>query len=553
MWIRGFVAAFVFVLGGSVLCYVAGCGGDSEVAVDPASSPNDSAKGADPSPAGRNVPLARPLLEGWPKPALALLFTGQRHGYLEPCGCSPTQSGGLSRLADLVRQIDDKGWPLAKLDLGGTIKRDRLQSRFKFGTMLRAFKDLKYAGMALGTEELRLEQVEAGFLLSQFVIDPENPEDTTSFLAANVVFFDTPELGVVGKDNVTIPLVTRSKILPLGEKKVGVTAVFGKGYRATLIPEGARTDTTIQDPETVLPGVIADLKKQTPDLLVLLSHADKDETRALIQAFPDFDVVLTAGGPEDGDEQPEKIGNTLMINVGRKGKNAGVLGFYPDDPANRLRFELVDLDNRRFHETPRMHEHMREYQAILRDNYDLVLADLPKSPHPTGAQYVGAAKCGECHKKAYQKWKIDSEDEPHHSRAFKSLVIGRKGQEENWISRIHDPECLACHVTGWDPQEVFPYDSGFISQEKTPLLTAQQCENCHGPGSRHVEIEELWAKDRKAADNDQLIAERKAMKLTTEIAKERLCIRCHDPENSPNYSRDAFDKFWEKIKHPWKD
>src|SRR5690606_17385946 len=110
------------------------------------------------------------------------------------------------------------------------------------------------------------------------------------------------------------------------------------------------------------------------------------------------------------------------------------------------------------------------------------------------------------------------------SRAYKSLSIGRKGQEKDWIPRIHDPECLACHVTGWDPQEIFPYDSGFLSEQKSPLLAAQQCENCHGPGSKHVALEELWKKDRKSfTDDEGLIAERKAVKLTKELAETKIC------------------------------
>ena len=27
--------------------------------------------------------------------------------------------------------------------------------------------------------------------------------------------------------------------------------------------------------------------------------------------------------------------------------------------------------------------------------------------------------------------------------------------------RHFDPECLSCHVTGWNPQEYFPYKSGY--------------------------------------------------------------------------------------------
>ena len=30
----------------------------------------------------------KPLFDGWPTPAVALVLTGQRRGYLDPCGCT---------------------------------------------------------------------------------------------------------------------------------------------------------------------------------------------------------------------------------------------------------------------------------------------------------------------------------------------------------------------------------------------------------------------------------------------------------------------------------
>ena len=55
----------------------------------------------------------------------------------------------------------------------------------------------------------------------------------------------------------------------------------------------------------------------------------------------------------------------LLVNVGHKGKHVGVVGIYPNAADGRLKFELVNLDKWRFHETPAMQEHMREYQKRL--------------------------------------------------------------------------------------------------------------------------------------------------------------------------------------------
>ncbi len=55
-------------------------------------------------------------------------------------------------------------------------------------------------------------------------------------------------------------------------------------------------------------------------------------------------------------------------------------------------------------------------------------------------------------------------------------------------------------------------------------MKGNQCENCHGPASKHV------------ADPDNP-AYHKAMALTPEKAdKNRLCQGCHDGDNSPKFS-----------------
>ena len=45
---------------------------------------------------------------------------------------------------------------------------------------------------------------------------------------------------------------------------------------------------------------------------------------------------------------------------------------------------------------------------------------------------------------------------------------------------IYDAECVTCHTTG------FEYNSGWESEAATPYLKGNQCENCHGPASKHI-------------------------------------------------------------------
>lgn len=493
--------------------------GDPPVVNPPEKSPVQLASAEQPAP----LKAPKPLLKDWQKPALALLLSAEQHGYLEPCGCALIQLGGVARRDDLLRQLrDERGWNVTPLDAGGLVNRKfatRKQSKMKFEATLSALKQMKYGAVSIGMEELKLGPE---YLLSQHV-----PQELP-FLGANVVLFDTPDLGT------PLPRLT----INAGGVKIGVTAVFGPSFKG----EVTAADIAIGDPRAALAKVVPAMLAEKPDLLVLLSHASIDESKAFAQEFSQFDIILTTGGPDDPDPKPAFLGKTLFAQVGVKGKHVGVVGFYPQ-AQERLKFELVDLDPDRFKNTTRMEEVMKFYQERLTSE-NLAVTE-PAIAHPSTADFVGATKCGECHTKAFEKWKTTK-----HANATESLVSGRKGQEKNWIPRIHDAECLSCHVTGWHPQNVLRYHSGYVDLKTTPHLAGQQCENCHGPGSKHVALEEDFKLKKGTQPTEEMLFWRKQRKLDASQAEKKVCIQCHDADNSPTWN---FDEFWPQIEHPGKD
>jgi len=99
-------------------------------------------------------------------------------------------------------------------------------------------------------------------------------------------------------------------------------------------------------------------------------------------------------------------------------------------------------------------------------------------------------------------------------------------------------------VTGWNPQEYIRYRSGFLNREFArtseenalhTLLAGNQCENCHGPGSRHIDL----------IENDDLDLAGREVKVTLEQAK-AICYGCHDTDNSPDFE---FDEYWPDVEH----
>jgi hypothetical protein len=485
----------------------------------------------------KSAPKSEPKapLADWKTPAAAFVLTGEQHGYFEPCGCSLHQLGGMARRGDLVHMLSqERKWPLSGLDVGGTLKRNRRQDQIKFLLIFDALKHMNYAGVALGVEELKLG---ADFLLQQQVADPEELKKSVALLSANVVLFDQPDL------NWPVPW----RIVEVGNVKVGVTSVIGLSLRDKVAPEGSNLNIAIKDPLEVLPPVIEKIAAEKPAFMILLSHGSEAEAKALAEKFPQFQIILTAGGPEEADPKPVVVGKTLILEAGHKGKRVGVLGYYPDDSAQPFRYDLVELDDTRFKNDPHMRDLMRTYQQQILDE-SLATSDELLLQHPSGNSFAGVAKCAECHKKAFEVWKTSK-----HAEGLESLKTGHPGQEKDWVVRIHDPECLSCHVTGWEPQQMLRFDSGYISEDKSKHLVGQQCENCHGPGSKHVSLEEALAAKAADVSMDEVLASRKTVRRTLEQARKEMCIQCHDSDNSPKFKPDAFMEYWEQIAHPGKD
>jgi hypothetical protein len=131
-----------------------------------------------------------------------------------------------------------------------------------------------------------------------------------------------------------------------------------------------------------------------------------------------------------------------------------------------------------------------------------------------------------------------------HSLATDHIV--EPPEERGDVPRHFDPECLSCHVTGWNPQNYYPYETGYLSLEKSSHLHGNGCENCHGPGAAHAAAEE----ENSGVSDERKQSLRLAMQLPLDKAKEH-CMKCHDLDNSPDFhEEDAFeDVYWPQVEH----
>jgi Cytochrome c554 and c-prime len=493
-----------------------GCSYDPAGPAPKATPPNATSTGSGAAAPGSDVvpgnasPIDK-LMAELNNPAALLIVSGQQDGYLEPCGCSAEQIGGLIRRFDLVERLQNKNWPVSLIEMGGLIKEPNNarggieQAKIKFDYAVKALKLLKYDALALSTDDLKVGVAEAMGLFDN------NLGEKTKIVVANV----KPE-------SVFEKLFRPSIVATAGPLKLGITSVIDPDLLQRLSdPEKDVSLKAIKAPEEVLPGVLTELEAKS-DYQVLMVQGPPALAKRLGEAFPAFDVVVATSDTADPlSHEPEPLngGKTMLISIGKKGKYVGVVGFHPKD-AKPLQFHLVTL-NRRFDGAgaPMKMLIEDEYRQTLKAAG--VVENFERRPFvggAPGATFVGADTCKDCHPNTFDKWK----NKTKHPKAFDALLRDKKPNS------AFDAECVTCHTTG------FEFTSGWKSEKETPHLAGNQCENCHGPSSRHV----------AEPDNAEF---RKFIHLDgQQLNNTRLCYNCHDEDNSRDFE---LSKFYGEIVH----
>ena len=447
-----------------------------------------------------------------------LLISGQMLGYTEPCGCTSGQSGGLIRrmtFVDLVKT--ERKWPLTLIDLGSLIndpggKHGGIeQTRIKFSTALKALTMLDYSAIALGAEDLKLSIPET---FMRFLNDlPDGPK-APKIVSANAI----PT--VDGFEGRIQPVVRTS----LGPLRLGITAVLDPAAFAELKDQSKGDMMEVRVPELVLPTTLADLEKDT-DVQILMVQGPLPLAQRLARDFPGFEIVVATSEFADPSDKPETLneGKTWIVSAGRKGQYMAAIGL-PKDPSRDRLYHRIHL-NDRYDKYKTRGEPMRR---MIDEDFvaDLKAADVvgtyPKIAYrdqgSEGATYIGASACRECHPNTFAKWQTTK-----HAHAYDALHENPKRNREA------DADCVRCHTTG------FEYLGGFTSADSLPDLKGNQCENCHGPGSKHAQ----------SPDDKAILAT--VARSAEDFRENGRCTQCHDEDNSPHGF--DFPTMWSKVMH----
>ncbi len=406
---------------------------------------------------------------------IMIVYTGNLLSELKPCGCAKEEDqGGIERRMQYLKDTRRMNPHLLLLDTGDQFKEPTRQGKLKAETLLIATEKMQYDAIALGDRDMVYG--------SKFLKDRPN----IPWIAGNLII-DQFEL-------------TRSKVkLFSNGLKVGILAVADP----TLFHDYVGLKVT--DPKVTTLNLITQIRKtEKPDLIVLLTHAKQEEALTYLD-LDGVDIVINGHIATESDVidmKPIKRNEKLFVQSSSRGQKMGELRVKFDlEGSKSLKHNIVKLDSSvKF--DPEMVKLYEKYNDRVEAMFFETLAG--KRSGRNKSVYGGDVLCSSCHSAEHKIW-----SNSQHGRAYNTL---RK------INKAFDPECLVCHVVG------FNLPGGFISELDTPELKNVQCEVCHGPGRNHA-----------LAPQPGFGSE------ATEA-----CIKCHVKNHSPRFN---YTEYWPRIKH----
>lgn len=362
--------------------------------------------------------------------AIGVYITSEQLGFLEPCGCSEPQLGGMPRLKSFMEDKRVRHNTTTLLSNGDLLEPKALYSPLKMETLIEAMNQVGYQVLNVGEKELywRYDELQIWMAMSQF-----------KWISLNVKYQDQP----IFESFVTL------------NQYINVTGI--------LASEPNVGEWNIQDPQDSLIGFYNNLADNEKNKFwIILFHGAISKFKQVSVPFKNF-VVITAHTGDD--PYVEQFNNYLEIAPGIKGRYIAEL--FIDDkifnyPLHKKSVTFIDL-NPSFKNHPAIENLIKAYLVSLKEEK---IAQKMANQILLKNQFISAQQCSVCHIKEYEIWQSTK-----HAHAFDVLLKKERTQ---------DPECLMCHTTG------YTYQSGFTDSVSSSGLTNVSCESCHGPGSEHA-------------------------------------------------------------------
>jgi Cytochrome c554 and c-prime len=534
----------------------------------------------------------------WEKPLVAIVVSGQMHGYINPCGCSSPQNGGLERRYNFIESLKAKGWDVVGIDLGELPETKGIQEQnmLKYELSVKALRAMNYKVIGIGRDEFRAglddllvaawdgKKQPRPLLMS--LADPGKHYAELNVRPFEVIADTTPKIGVINMMGPHLcdeidpkPNPAKPKFLDNRDELPKALAAFAKdGVEIGVIlqheyPKVGPNLGGIQ----AMQAIEKERRKQA--LTCAEFCAKERQKNAKIPAIQLMMHLIEDPEPPFFMTQLDPKLPTHVVEIGHKGKYVGLIGVYRDKNGYRLSYQKILMSEDWL--TPEAKKAkqpvialMEKYQLALKSQD--MLAKAPRTLHfnqiparnqkGLAATYVGSDRCSGCHKHAHAVW-----SESKHAKAMETLEKAKFPS-----NRHYDPECVKCHTTGFQNpggyNDFVPVIADWPAPPKQKPARAKVvqhnadlrgvgCESCHGPASEHV-------KNTRDANIHKLInpykptpAERKledalvknpkdanSLQQWLQLSEKRRraieanhCIKCHDQENDVHWGNKGTD------------
>ncbi|MBL4634239.1 MAG: hypothetical protein JKY56_10215 [Kofleriaceae bacterium] len=322
--------------------------------------------------------------------------------------------------------------------------------------------------------------------------------------------------------------------------------------------------------------VVAQLKSEGAEVIVLLAHMTQAEAKSVAQATPGMDFILVSQNlpePDDVRATAMQVGQSWLFSPANRGQVVSRLrltrreaGSFSDAIGEvRAGFEItriatkldaLDADLKKWASDPSADKAFVATKTKERDLLAKRRVALQNSPlqAPASGNYFTLAQLRiskdlDCQpeivsaKNAYDKAagsanvKAGADIKPAAVAKGEASYVGMEECEnchsdavDFWQTTNHskawatlekvgkqfDFDCIGCHTTGFDK----PGGSNIGFNEG---LRNIQCEQCHGPGSIHAEAD---LKDKAAT--------------IVRVPESSVCLGCHTEEHSDTFEFDAY-------------
>jgi len=252
---------------------------------------------------------------------ITILYTGQTHAMLYPCGCPVEDDGGVARRAALVKILKKNNSNTLFLDSGNFFA-GGLLDQYTQNTQLdmqrtqinlKAMELMQYDAVSVGDDEFN-------FGVDFFQQNVKNSNLT--FLSANI------------RSEKVIPF----KIKEIKGIKIGIIGLTNPNakYKGSSL--------VFIEPKEALQQALSELKKNNPDITIVLSNLEEKENLSLVNEISGIDILVT--GIRTKDEPYSKTGATLIINPSWQGRKLGVLNLKLEDKKiKKYKVELLRLSD----------------------------------------------------------------------------------------------------------------------------------------------------------------------------------------------------------------